>query len=100
MACEGYYTPRLDYEQNPSLPLDADSKRYAIVKLRSPFQPSATWPRGDYALIYATPQASATFGSTRFVAGGKIVSRSRGCATSPEQTMTNLEIESVIVAPC
>jgi len=98
-ACEGYYTPREEYEQRPSLPIGPESRLYAVVKLRPPSPPNANWPRGDYALIYATPQASATFGSTIFVAGGKIVSRSGGCATSPEQTMKNMEIESVLLAP-
>jgi hypothetical protein len=69
------------------------------VKLRPASAPNPNWPQGDYALIYATPQASGTFGSVINVANGKMVNRWSGCGTTPEGIISTLDVESFVLPP-
>lgn len=98
-ACEGYYTTREEFERNVNLSRRTEATLYAVVKLRPASAPNPNWPQGDYALIYATPQASGTFGSVINVANGKMVNRWSGCGTTPEGIISTLDVESFVLPP-
>jgi len=98
-SCEGGYQPREEFLRNPHLPVPASAKLYAVVKLRPPAQPNANWPHGQYALVYATQYAAATFGSVVHVTGGKIVNIQGGCGEGPAGILAKLDVESFVLPP-
>lgn len=91
-SCEGYLTPRAEYETNPIVP-GIGMQLYAIYRNLPPDHAEKAFPSGDYTILYESRQGWA---SRVAVSGGKIVNRLFGCGETPAQVLSRPHGEFIL----